>query len=94
MFSAVMSAHSRVASVRSREALVVPLVAWMGLPLLGLAADPPALVCALLLLASSTGFSYGIGLQRPFLKALPDRNQGQAFGLLSSGQKSATRRPL
>jgi predicted MFS family arabinose efflux permease len=68
-----------------REALVGPLIAWMGLPLLGLAADPPAAVCALLLLASSTGFSYGIGLQRPFLEVLPESNQGQAFGLLSSG---------
>ena len=69
----------------AREALVVPLVAWMGLPLLGLAADPPAQVCALLLLASGTGFSYAIGLQRSFVDALPARNQGQAFGLLSSG---------
>ncbi|MEY9854487.1 putative MFS family arabinose efflux permease [Catenulispora sp. GAS73] len=68
-----------------REALVVPLVVVMGLPLLGLAADPSAAVCALLLLASSTGFSYAIGLQRPFLEALPAGSQGQAFGLLSSG---------
>jgi predicted MFS family arabinose efflux permease len=68
-----------------REALVVPLVAVMGLPLLGLAADPAAPVCALLLLVSSAGFSYGIGLQRRFLEALPSDNQGQAFGLLGSG---------
>ncbi|MBS2551956.1 hypothetical protein KGQ19_34340, partial [Catenulispora sp. NL8] len=68
-----------------REALVVPLAVWLGLPLLGLAASPPAPVCALLLLASSTGFSYAIGLQRPFLDALPVDNQGQAFGLVSSG---------
>jgi len=69
----------------AREALVIPLVAVMGLPLLGLAADPSAVVCALLLLTSTTGFSYAIGLQRPFLEALPPGNQGQAFGLLSSG---------
>lgn len=68
-----------------REALVVPLAAWMGLPLLGFAADPAAPVCALLLLASSAGFSYAIGVQRPFLEALPSSNQGQAFGLLGSG---------
>jgi predicted MFS family arabinose efflux permease len=68
-----------------REALVVPLAFWLGLPLLGLAADPSAAVCALLLLVSSGGFSYAIGLQRRFLDALPADNQGQAFGLLSSG---------
>lgn len=69
----------------AREALVVPLAAWLGLPLLGLATDPPAFVCALLLLASSTGFAYAMGLQRRFLEALPPDHQGQAFGLLSSG---------
>ncbi|MEY9930851.1 putative MFS family arabinose efflux permease [Catenulispora sp. GP43] len=69
----------------ARERLVVPLAVWLGLPLLGLAADPSASVCALLLLASSTGFSYAIGLQRRFLEVLPADNQGQAFGLLSSG---------
>ena len=68
-----------------REALVVPLVVLMGLPLLGLVADPSAPVCGLLLLASSTGFAYAVGLQRPFLEALPTDHQGQAFGLLSSG---------
>jgi predicted MFS family arabinose efflux permease len=68
-----------------REALVVPLAVWLGLPLLGLLADPSAPVCALLLLASSLGFSYAIGLQKPFLDALPSNNQGQAFGLLGSG---------
>lgn len=69
----------------TREALVVPLAALMGAPLLGLAADPPAPVCALLFLTASAGFSYAIGLQRLFLEALPATNQGQAFGLLSSG---------
>lgn len=69
----------------AREAMVVPLVALMGLPLLGLAADPPAPVCALLLLTCGAGFSYSIGLQRMFRDALPATNQGQAFGLLSSG---------
>ncbi|MEY9893168.1 putative MFS family arabinose efflux permease [Catenulispora sp. MAP5-51] len=75
----------RMARPATREALVVPLAVWLGLPLLGLAADPPASVCALLLLASSAGFSYAIGLQRRFLEVLPADNQGQAFGLLSSG---------
>ncbi len=48
----------------TRERLVVPLTALMGLPLVG---------------------AYGLGLQRPFLDALPQDGQGQAFGMLGSG---------
>ncbi|MFF5667048.1 MFS transporter [Streptomyces griseofuscus] len=69
----------------TRERLVVPLVVLMGLPLIGFAAEPGVgLSCALLLLTGS-GFAYGLGLQRPFLDALPQDGQGQAFGLLGSG---------
>ncbi|MYR86099.1 MFS transporter, partial [Streptomyces sp. SID685] len=69
----------------ARERLVVPLVVLMGLPLIGFAAEPGVgLSCALLLLTGS-GFAYGLGLQRPFLDALPQDGQGQAFGLLGSG---------
>ncbi|MFI1557637.1 MFS transporter, partial [Streptomyces globisporus] len=38
-----------------------------------------------LLLLSGLGYAYGLGLQRPFLDALPQDGQGQAFGLLGSG---------
>ncbi|TGZ19732.1 membrane protein [Streptomyces sp. S816] len=68
-----------------RERLVVPLVVLMGLPLIGFAAGPGVGVSCALLLLTGSGFAYGLGLQRPFLDALPQDGQGQAFGLLGSG---------
>ncbi|MGW8488813.1 MFS transporter [Streptomyces sp. NPDC055886] len=70
---------------RTRERLVVPLAALAGLPLIGFAAEPGVGVSACLLLISGLGYAYGLGLQRPFLDALPQNGQGQAFGLLGSG---------
>ncbi|NDK23580.1 MFS transporter [Streptomyces sp. TR1341] len=69
----------------TRERLVVPLVVLMGLPLIGFAAEPGVGVSCALLLLTGSGFAYGLGLQRPFLDALPQDGQGQAFGLLGSG---------
>ncbi|MFB7277971.1 MFS transporter [Streptomyces hydrogenans] len=69
----------------ARERLVVPLIALMGLPLVGFAAEPGTGVSSCLLLLCGFGFAYGLGLQRPFLDALPQHGQGQAFGLLGSG---------
>ncbi|WP_137994653.1 MFS transporter [Streptomyces vilmorinianum] len=69
----------------TRERLVVPLIALMGLPLVGFAAEPGVGVSSCLLLLCGFGFAYGLGLQRPFLDALPQKGQGQAFGLLGSG---------
>ncbi|MFD8141629.1 MFS transporter [Streptomyces sp. NPDC059708] len=68
-----------------RERLVVPLTALTGLPLAGFAAEPGVGVSSCLLLLCGFGFAYGLGLQRPFLAALPREGQGQAFGLLGSG---------
>jgi predicted MFS family arabinose efflux permease len=68
-----------------RERLVVPLIALMGLPLVGFAAGPGVGVSSVLLLLCGFGFAYGLGLQRPFLDALPAEGQGQGFGLLGSG---------
>ncbi|MFD0036270.1 MFS transporter [Streptomyces anulatus] len=69
----------------TRERLVVPLVALAGLPLIGFAAEPGVGVSSCLLLLSGLGYAYGLGLQRPFLDALPQDGRGQAFGLLGSG---------
>lgn len=69
----------------TRERLVVPLIALTGLPLLGFAAEPGVGVSSCLLLLCGFGFAYLLGLQRPFLDALPQNGQGQAFGLLGSG---------
>ncbi len=75
----------RLLRPRVRERLVVPLVALAGLPLLGFATEPGVGVSSCLLLLSGLGYAYGLGLQRPFLDALPQDGQGQAFGLLGSG---------
>lgn len=72
-----------------RERLVATLVVVLGLPLAGFALDPPWVVCAGLLVVSGTGFAYALGLQRPFLDAVPEAHRGQAFGLLSAGLMSA-----
>ncbi|MEV0224569.1 MFS transporter [Streptomyces sp. NPDC050704] len=71
-----------------RERLVATLVVVLGLPLLGFALNPPWAVCAALLLVTGFGFAYALGLQRPFLDAVPEASRGQAFGLLSAGLMS------
>ncbi|MDT0465440.1 MFS transporter [Streptomyces gibsoniae] len=69
----------------TRERMVVPLIVLMGLPLIGFADDPGRPLSAGLLLLAGCGFANGLGLQREFLAALPEQGQGQAFGLLGSG---------
>jgi predicted MFS family arabinose efflux permease len=70
----------------TRERLVRPLIALMGLPLLIFATAPGLTLSAVLLLLTGIGFANGLGLQRPFLEALPStETHGHAFGLLSSG---------
>ncbi|MFB7828373.1 MFS transporter [Streptomyces hydrogenans] len=69
----------------ARERLVVPLAGLMGVPLVGFAAEPGVGASSCLLLLCGFGFAYGLGLQRPFLDALPRDGQGQAFGLLGAG---------
>jgi predicted MFS family arabinose efflux permease len=69
----------------ARERLVAPLMALMGLPLLLFAARPGLLPSAALLLLAGIGFANSLGLQRPFLEAVPSGGHGHAFALLSSG---------
>ncbi|WP_053849396.1 MFS transporter [Streptomyces sp. NRRL B-24085] len=75
----------RLLRPRTRERLVVPLIALTGLPLAGFVTEPGVGVSSFLLLLCGFGLAYGLGLQRPFLDALPRDGQGQAFGLLGSG---------
>lgn len=75
----------RLLRAATRERLVVPLIVMMGVPLLAFVAEPGRVVAAVLLLLSGSGFAFGLGLQRPFLAAVPTTGQGQAFGLLGSG---------
>lgn len=75
----------RLVQPATRELLVVPLVAWLGLPLLLFATDPAIPLSAAALFAAGVGSAYALGLQRRFLDAVPSEHQGLAFGLLSSG---------
>lgn len=72
-----------------RERLFMPLVALLGGPLVGLAADPPLPVVALLLATSGCGFAYALTLQRRFLEAVPSQQRGHAFALLGTGLMTA-----
>ncbi|MGD9695087.1 MAG: MFS transporter [Thermoleophilia bacterium] len=69
----------------TRERLVGPLLAVLALPLVPFALGPPVGAMAALLFASGAGCAYTLGLQRPFLDALPGGDRGLAFGLLSAG---------
>ncbi|MCC9309823.1 MFS transporter [Kitasatospora sp. RB6PN24] len=69
----------------SRERLVAPLTALLGLPLTAFWLRPGPATAVVLLLVAGLGFAYGLGLQRPFLAAVPAECQGQAFGLLAAG---------
>ena len=45
----------------------------------------PLSVVAALLFVVGAGFSYGLGVQRPFLDALDQAVRGQAFAVLTTG---------
>ncbi|MGW4044872.1 MFS transporter [Streptomyces sp. NPDC004721] len=75
----------RLLDPRTRERLVVPLTALMGLAVLGFALEPGEGVATVLLLVAGGTLAYQLGLQRPFLESLPQELHGQAFGLLGSG---------
>jgi predicted MFS family arabinose efflux permease len=79
----------RFIAPRTRERLVGPLVALLGLPLVALGAAVPLPAVLGLLVLSGAGFAYTLGLQRAFLDALPEAMRGQGFGLLSSGLMTA-----
>jgi predicted MFS family arabinose efflux permease len=69
----------------TRERLVGPILLVLGLPMIGLAFSLPLIVTMILLFVSGAGFSYGLGLQRPFLDAVDPSLQGQAFALHFTG---------
>jgi hypothetical protein len=75
----------RFVSGAVRERLVPFLVALIGVPLPLLLLGPPLTVVLLVLVVAGAGAAYGLGLQRPFLDAVPEAMRGQAFALLSTG---------
>ena len=78
-------AVARLLAPATRERLVVPLVALLGVPLLAFAAQPRLPVAAVLLILAGAGYAYSLGLQRRFLDAVPEPRRGHAFGLLAAG---------
>ncbi|MBF4160814.1 MFS transporter [Nocardioides acrostichi] len=69
----------------AQRRLVAPLVCLMGVGLATALLQPPGLVSVALFTLGSAGLAYQLGRQRDFLDAVPDGQQGQAFGLLSTG---------
>jgi predicted MFS family arabinose efflux permease len=76
----------RILEPATRERLLVPLIAMLGLPLVGFAVTGlPAAACAVLLVLAGIGFSYSLGIQRRFREVVPEASRGQAFSLLATG---------
>ncbi|MFD9691016.1 MFS transporter [Kitasatospora sp. NPDC059088] len=72
------------------ERSVLPLLAVLGAPLLAFAVPGlPVALGGVLLVAVGVGFCYSLGLQQPFLAAVPEHSRGQAFGLQSTGLMTA-----
>jgi len=70
---------------RRREQLALPLALLVGLSLVPWALGLPYGAVVALAVVCGLGFAYQVGLQRRFADALPERDQGLGFGLLSSG---------
>jgi len=79
----------RFVSPEGRERLVFPLMLLVGVPLLGFAARPGVAVSAALAAAGCVFLSYNLGLQRPFVDAVPADRLGQAYGLQNAGVMTA-----
>jgi MFS family permease len=77
-------AVGRLFGPATRERLVLPLVALIGVPLLALALAPPLPVAGVLIGLATAGLAYELGVQQRFLGAVPEQLRGQAFGLLGT----------
>jgi predicted MFS family arabinose efflux permease len=68
-----------------RERLVGPVLVAVGVPVMLLAVPVQLPVMAGLLFVIGAGFSYSLGVQRPFLEAVDPSLRGQAFAVLTTG---------
>ncbi|WP_034386180.1 MFS transporter [Herbidospora cretacea] len=75
----------RFVSPANRARLGLPLVALMGLPLVGFLAAPGPWWAGTLAFLAGNGLAYQLMLQRPFVDAVPEERRGLAFGLQGSG---------
>ena len=78
-------AVGRLLRPATRERLVAPILVLFGVPLMALAAPLPLTVVAGLLFVAGAGFSYALGVQRPFLESLGPAVRGQGFAVLTTG---------
>lgn len=75
----------RFVSPARRNRLGLPLVALMGVPLIGFVAAPGPWWAGILAFLAGCGLAYQLVLQRPFVDAVPEERRGLAFGLQGSG---------
>jgi MFS family permease len=75
----------RLVRPAGRERLARPLALALGVPLLAFALRPAPGYAVILLAVSGFGVAYQLALARRFLDTVPERQRGQAFGLLLTG---------
>ena len=68
-----------------RERLVGPVLVALGIPVILLALPLSLPVMTGLLFVIGAGFSYSLGVQRPFLEAVEPSLRGQGFAVLTTG---------
>jgi predicted MFS family arabinose efflux permease len=78
-------AVGRLVRPATRERLVAPILVLFGVPVMALAAPLPLTVVTGLLFVAGAGFSYALGVQRPFLESLGPAVRGQGFAVLTTG---------
>ncbi|WP_066362939.1 MFS transporter [Herbidospora mongoliensis] len=75
----------RFVTPSKRNRLGLPLVALMGVPLIGFVLEPGPWWAGILAFLAGNGLAYQLVLQRPFVDAVPEHQRGLAFGLQGSG---------
>jgi predicted MFS family arabinose efflux permease len=78
-------AVGRLLRPATRERLVAPILVVFGVPLMAMAVPLPLTVVTGLLFVAGAGFSYALGVQRPFLESLTPAVRGQGFAVLTTG---------
>ncbi|GLW05670.1 membrane protein [Microtetraspora sp. NBRC 13810] len=82
-------AVGRLVTPAGRERLALPLAVWSGVPLLAFVLRPGLAATVVLAALATLGTAYLLGVQRPFLDAVPEPVRGQAYGLAAAGQMTA-----
>ena len=75
----------RFLTAETRRRMMIPMAALTGVPLIACALQPGISLTWLLWTASGLFSAYNLAASAEFALAVPDRNRGQAFGLVMSG---------